>query len=182
MAVLGAQRWTEADDKYIREAMPCTREEVARAARKLGRTRQAIQNRVRRYRGRVRRRWTPEEDALLLDIRLTPHTERYQGRSSLAEVAARIGVTETAAKSRYSLLKRKAGHEGGQWTDDGLWTKREDDLIRSQLNPDAQRVPNGTWDVIANRLGRTPEAVKQRAYKLRHDGTAGPRSEGWRRR
>ena len=37
---------------------------------------------------------------MLLAIKLTPHTERHAGKSALAEVAARLGVTEIAARSR----------------------------------------------------------------------------------
>ena len=158
MAVLGAQRWTGA--------------EVAHVSRKLGRSADAIRIRVRRFRGRVRRRWTPEEDALLMAIKLTPHTERFVGGGAFADIAARLGVTEIAARSRYDQLKRKAGHHGGQWTDDGLWTEYEDAVIRAQIV--YPRAPAGTWDVIADRLGRTPGAVRTRACKLRRglDGTA----------
>ena len=107
-------------------------------------------------------------------IKLTPHTERFVGGGAFADIAARLGVTEIAARSRYHQLKRKAGHHGGQWTDDGLWTEYEDAAIGAQLIPGERRVPDGTWDVIADRLGRTPGAVRARACKLRRgiDGTA----------
>lgn len=185
MAVLGAQRWSREDDQYIRETMPCTREEVARAARKLGRTRQAVQNRVRKYRGRVRRRWTPDQDAMLLDIRLTPHTERHEGKSAFADIAQQLGVSVQAARDRYDHLMREAGHKGGQWTVEGLWTPEEDAAIQSQIVPGQQRVSNGTWHVVAQRIGRSECAVRVRASKLRRgllDGTAEPESEGLRRR
>ena len=52
MAVLGAQRWTPAEDDLIRETKPRTRAEVSRMARRLGRSRQAILHRVRHLRQR----------------------------------------------------------------------------------------------------------------------------------
>ena len=170
--VLGARRWTPAEDAYLREAMPRSAAEVANAARKLGRSRHAILNRVRKFRGRVAHTWTAAEDRELLALRLTPHTERYAGGSAFDGIAARLGVTVQAVRDRYNDLKREAGHKGGQWTREGLWTEAEDAAIRAQIvNP---RIPNGTWDVIADRLGRTVGAVKTRAAKLRRGGVSTP--------
>ena len=172
MTVLGAQRWSTEDDAYLAERMPVTASEVAAVARTLGRSRQAIQNRVRKYRGKVRRRWSSEQDGLLLAVTVTPHTERHAGRSAFADIARQLGVTVDAARCRYHLLKRKAGHRGGQWTNEGLWTPREDATIRRALVPDGP-VPSGTWADVGLILGRTPGAVRTRAYNLRHDGTTG---------
>ena len=175
MAVLGAQRWTDAEEALIRETMPRTSAEVAEVARKLGRTRQAVQNRVRRFRGRVRRRWTPAEDRELLALRVTPHTDRYRGQSAFAEIARRLGVSVQAARDRYNELMRKVGHHG-QWTREGLWTPKEDATIRRALDSHERQVPWGTWNDVALILGRTPGAVRTRAYNLRRgfDGTGEP--------
>ena len=111
--VQGAQRWSKEQDELIR---PC-RARRPRSPR--WRANLGVPDRLCRIEsgasgGAWRRCWL---------IKLTPYTERYAGESTLAEVAARLGVTEIAAKSRYDRLRRKAGHQGSQWTDDGLWTE-----------------------------------------------------------
>ena len=93
MAVLGAQRWNEADEQYLRETMPRAADDVDKVARKLGRTRHAVRYRVRRYRGRDQHTWTPEEDRELLAVVVTPHTERHAGRSAFADIAHKLGVS-----------------------------------------------------------------------------------------
>ena len=90
------------------------------------------------------RAWTREEDAALLATRLTPHTERFTGRSALREVARNLGR---------------------QWTREGLWSPAEDDMIRRQLGEG--RAPDGTWEIVSGRIGRTRKAVTTRACRLR---------------
>ena len=166
MGVMGAQRWSEADDQYVRDAMPVTASEVDTAARTLGRTRHAVRYRVRRHRGRVQHTWADAEDRELLAVTVTPHTARHAGRSAFADIAHKLGVSVDAARCRYHLLKRKAGHPGGQWTTVGLWTPKEDGTVLRAL-PDYGPVPSGTWVDVALILGRTPGAVRLRAYNLR---------------
>ena len=172
MAVLGAQRWTSREDALVCASMPRTAAEVAVVAGKLGRSASAVRSRVRRFRGRVARRWKSDEDRELLSIKLCPHTERHAGDGSFARIAAKFGVTEQTTRDRYDRLARKAGHRGGQWTDEGLWTREEDEAIRSAM-AGHRRVPNGTWPEVADALGRTLAAVRTRACALRRlDGTA----------
>ena len=176
MAILGAQRWDAADDQFVRDTMPVTASEVDTAARKLGRSRHAVQNRVRRHRGRVQHTWADAEDRELLAVVVTPHTERHAGRSAFADIAHKLGVSVDAARCRYHVLKRKARHAGGQWTREGLWIPKEDATVLRAL-PDDGPVPSGTWIDVGLILGRTPAAVRLRAYNLRKKaeyGTAEP--------
>ena len=125
----------------------------------------------------ARRRWTPEQDELLLRVRVTPHTERYKGHSAFADIARKLGVSLDAARSRYFALMRKNGRRG-LWTRDGLWTSKEDDtVLRALPDPDHGRAPSDTWIDLGFILGRTPAAVRLRAYNLRKKaeyGTGGP--------
>ncbi len=112
------------------------------------------------------RAWTREEDAALLATRLTPHTERFTGRSALREVARNLGRSRVACVSRYYKLRRERGHiPGRQWTREGLWSPAEDDMIRRQLGEG--RAPDGTWEIVSGRIGRTRKAVTTRACRLR---------------
>ena len=108
--------------------------------------------------------WTPEENAALLAAGLTPHTERWTGESRLRKVARRLGRTETASRSRLYRLMQKAGHEGGQWTTEGLWTEAEDHVIRGEM---VKGIGNADWISVGARLGRTSRACAVRAYNLR---------------
>lgn len=112
--------------------------------------------------------WTPEEDAVLLAAGLTPHTERYAGRSRIREIADALGRTPTACVSRWNRLMRARGHVRGQWTEEGLWTQAEDRLIARIVEEHPERVPMRTWPDIARVLGRTDGAVQLRAWKLRN--------------
>ena len=115
------------------------------------------------------RRWTPQEDARLLRAGLTPHTERYTGRSRLREAAAALGRSYGSCQSRLQRLMRRRGHQGGQWTREGLWEPREDCLVALTIEEHPERVPAGTWPDVAALLGRTVGAVRLRASKLRRD-------------
>ena len=108
--------------------------------------------------------WTAEEDKALLAAGLTPHTERWTGESRLRHVAGRLGRTERACCDRLRRLMRRAGHEGGQWTTEGLWTEAEDDVIRGEM---AKGIGNADWIATARVLGRTRAACAVRAYNLR---------------
>ena len=112
------------------------------------------------------RRWTPLEDQVLRDAVLTPHTERFRGDGTFARLARRLGRTEQAVRDRYQRNKRNAGHAGGQWTHEGLWSAEEDNVIR-EANRGHAKVPKGTRARVAAQIQRTPEAVKQRAHHLR---------------
>lgn len=116
--------------------------------------------------------WTPEMDAALLGIELTPHTERYRGSGAFAAIAKRLGKTPQACVARYNRLMRQQGHNGGQWTEEGLWTAAEDRQIARIVEEHPGRVPMGTWPDVARVLGRTVGAVRLRAWKLRK-GLAG---------
>ena len=111
--------------------------------------------------------WTPEMDAVLLRIALTPHTKRYRGRGAFAAVADRLGKTIPACRDRYSRLMRQRGHTGGQWTEEGLWTEAEDRVISRIVEEHPGRVPMGTWPDVARILGRTVGAVRLRGWKIR---------------
>ena len=111
-------------------------------------------------------RWTEEQDAVLLAIELTPHTERHEGDGALARIGRRLGRTESACRSRYRRLVRHAGHRGGQWTEDGLWTASDDAVVRDAI-AGCSRVPDDTWPAVAAQLGRTIGACKTRGSALR---------------
>ena len=115
------------------------------------------------------RRWSAEEDRALLAVKLTPHTERFTGASALREIGRKLGRSRLACVTRYERLMRERGHVPGRlWTEEGLWTKVEDDLIRCHLRAaGAAAVQPGTWGAVAGQLGRTAAAVKTRACKLR---------------
>ncbi len=106
--------------------------------------------------------WSPEEDRLLLAAGLTPHTERWSGESRLRDVARELGRTETACCTRLNRLMKRAGHAGGQWTVEGLWTPEEDAVILEQA---ASGQPD--WIATGRLLGRTRAACAVRAYNLR---------------
>ena len=90
-------------------------------------------------------------------LELTPHTDRYRAGGAFAAIAQRLGRTEGACRDRYNRLMKAAGHDGGQWTEEGLWTPEEDAVIRSYMYGDESgRVPMGTWPAIAEELDRTP--------------------------
>lgn len=70
--------------------------------------------------------------------------------------------TDFVAAGKFSLGKDRRGTPIGRF----VYGRN----CLAQLISGEPRVPNGTWDVIANRLGRTPEAVKTRACRLRRRG------------
>ena len=108
--------------------------------------------------------WTPEDDTVLLAAGITPWTERYVKGGRLAAVAAQMGRSEQACCDRLNRLMKQAGHEGGQWTDEGLWTPEEDDVIRVEM---AKGIGNAIWITVGAMLGRTNRACAVRAYNLR---------------
>ena len=107
------------------------------------------------------RNWTPDEDAALLAAGLTPLTERWSGESRLRSVARKLGRSEEACRSRLRRLMKRAGHEGGQWTTEGLWTLEEDEVIWEAMS---RKRPG--WAQVAADLGRTRAACATRAYHL----------------
>lgn len=106
--------------------------------------------------------WTDEEDQVLLAAGLTPHTERWSGESRLQKAARELGRSEAACRSRLNRLMKRAGHEGGQWTTEGLWTPEEDEVIREAMRHDWPG-----WAFVAADLGRTRAACVTRACNLR---------------
>ena len=119
---------------------------------------------------RARWDWTPEMDQDLKAVRIQPHTERYRGSPScFSEVAEKYGRTIRACITRYNKLRTKRG----QWTDVGLWTPEEDNLILAQI-PLYGRVADGTWVSVAEILtNRTLAAIRVRAWNLRRWGKVG---------
>ena len=115
--------------------------------------------------------WSDEQIELLMSARLTAHTARYAGpdpEESLAAVAAKLGRSISACRSKRMKLERERGHTvGDQWTDEGLWTPDEDKVIRDHMAAPGERAPVGTWPAVALHLGRTPAAVRTRACALR---------------
>ena len=109
-------------------------------------------------------------DRDLLAVRIQPHTERYRGSPScFSEVAEKYGRTIRACITRYNKLRTKRG----QWTQEGLWTAAEDNLILAQI-PLYGRVEDGTWIEMSKILtARTVPAIRTRAYNLRRWGKVG---------
>ena len=114
--------------------------------------------------------WTAKMDRELLSVRIQPHTERYRGSPScFSEVAEKYGRTIRACTTRYYKLRTKRG----QWTQEGLWTAAEDNLILAQIPPYG-RVADGTWVSVAEILtNRTVAAIRVRAWNLRRLGKVG---------
>ena len=106
-------------------------------------------------------------DRDLLAVRIQPHTERYRDDPScFSEVAKKYGRTIKACTTRYYNLRKRQG-EIGQWTDVGLWTPEEDNLILAQI-PLYGRVADGTWVSVAEILtNRTVAAIRTRACNLK---------------
>ena len=114
--------------------------------------------------------WTPEMDKKLLAAGLCPHTERYKwGSGRLRLVAEELGKTEKAAISRMKRLMQKHKHRPGLWTEEGLWSAAEDDVIRAAI-----RLGMPRWDLVAELLGRTRGACNTRACNLRKRVEASP--------
>ena len=111
--------------------------------------------------------WKPAMDRELLAVRIQPHTERYRGSPScFSEVAEKYGRTIRACTTRYYNLRKRQG-EIGFWTDVGLWTPEEDNLILAQI-PLYGRVAYGTWIQISEILtNRTLAAIRVRAFNLK---------------
>ena len=111
--------------------------------------------------------WTAKMDRELLSVTIQPHTERYRGSPScFSEVAAKYGRTINACITRYYNLRKRQG-EIGFWTDVGLWTPEEDNLIVAQI-PLYGRVAYGTWIQISEILtNRTLAAIRVRAFNLK---------------
>ena len=55
----------------------------------------------------MRRRWTREEDAEVLTVELTPHTDRWSGASAFREIRRQLGRSRVACRSRYYKLQRE---------------------------------------------------------------------------
>ena len=110
-------------------------------------------------------------DAELLVVQITPWDQRHRGRggsrSGFADVARKYGKTIQACLDRYHDLMHQRGHTGGQWTEEGLWTRAEDRLIERIIEEHPGQVPMGTWPDVARVLGRTVGAVQLRAWRLR---------------
>ena len=109
--------------------------------------------------------WKPAMDRDLLAVRIQPHTERYRGSPScFSEVAEKYGRTIKACSTRYYKLRTKRG----QWTQEGLWTAAEDNLILAQIPLHGKPVENGTWaDVSEILTNRTVPAIRTRACNLK---------------
>ena len=94
---------------------------------------------------------------------------RGMGFRDGSEVAKKYGRTIRACTTRYNKLRTKRG----QWTDVGLWTPEEDNLILAQI-PLYGRVADGTWVSVAEILtNRTLAAIRVRAWNLRRWGKVG---------
>ena len=113
-----------------------------------------------------KRNFSPYEDSRLLACGLTPWTKRHEGEESpLMRLAEELGRSYQACLDRLGKLQKRAPHQ--RWTEEGLWTEEEDEFIRSHIG--FPETPKGTWPLVSAYLGRTYQAVCQRASKLRKE-------------
>jgi hypothetical protein len=135
------------EDELIR-LWPFQRGELVVLADRLGRSPDAVRLHARQlgvHRPRPRRRWTPSEDALIWD--------GYTSALPCTEVAAQLphrSVASVAARARKLGLSTYAR----RWS-------AEDDRRLAHLT-----ARGDTLEDVAQRLGRTPEAIRRRAVRL----------------
>ena len=135
------------EDALIR-LWPFERDELVVLADRLGRSPDALRLHAQQlgvHRPRPRRRWTAWEDALIRD--------GYTSALPCAEIAAQLphrSVASVAARARKLGLSTYARR----------WSARDDWRL-------AQLTARGdTLEDLAERLGRTPEAIRRRAVRL----------------
>jgi hypothetical protein len=149
-----SRRYTAAEDALIRTEWP-TITDVDAFARQLRRGADALRLRAAQlglHRAPERRRWSASEDAVL--------RTGYDDGLTCDEIAAGLShrtATAVAARARKLGLATYARR----------WGAPDDARLRSIL---AER----SIDDAARLLGRTPEAVRHRARKLRLTGSRGP--------
>lgn len=141
-----SRRYGPEEDAAVRAAIE-EGGEVAELARRLGRTPDALRLRAANlglYRPSRRRRWTEREDAALRD--------GYDSGLSCAQIAGELpGRTASGVAARARQL--------GLATHARRWTAADDERLR-------RLAPSHGLDDLAGRLGRTPDALRQRARKL----------------
>ena len=154
------RRWTPGEDRDVR-AMAGDGATAERIGQALGRSASAIRHRtqtlgVRRWR---RRYWTEAEDA---EIRAAAGSGSYTG------LAARIGRTENAVRTRAQRLAVRTRGPSGRWR---RWTEAEDEAVAEVAAEVAEHGPaprgEGRYRALAEQLGRSVDAVRIRAMALR---------------
>ena len=134
------------EDAALR-AVFAQRGDLHELAMRLGRSPDALRLRARKlglHRPAPRRRWTPDEDAAIRD--------GYDNGLTCAEITAELaGRTVAAVAARARQL--------GLATHARRWTASDDERLR-------RLVHDKPLHELARLLGRTPEALRQRARKL----------------
>lgn len=156
--------YTVAEDEALREAIARDRPLRALAA-ELGRTEGAL--RVRAHTlglltGDRRRRWTLREDGLL--------REGYE-RGLGCEAVARLMLGGTRTASAVSARARRLGLVSYART----WSREEEAALRRAA------AANASLYAVAERHGRTPEAIRRRARRLGIELAAEPAPAAGRR-
>ena len=148
-----ATRWTPEEDEVVVD-MRSRGESYPAIARELsGRTAAAV---TARWKNHLENRqpdrngaaWTPEDDAVIVDMK--SRLETYDA------IAKELGRTTLAVQARWYKLKSLPPKRSG-----AAWTPEDDAVIvdmKSRLE---------TYDAIARELGRTTQAVQARWYKLK---------------
>lgn len=134
------------EDDALRGALE-NGEDLEELARRLGRTTGALRLRAVRlglHRSAPRRRWSPSEDAAIRD--------GYDSGLRCAEIARDLSDRTAAAVAARAAKLGCATHAR-------RWTRADEDRLR-RLGPTFR------LDGLARLLGRTPEALRQRARRL----------------
>jgi hypothetical protein len=145
-----SRRWTRAEDERLR-AWLAAGSSLGELARQLGRSEGALRTRARE-RGLLphaerRRRWTPFEDDLL--------RSGYESGLTCQAIASELLAGKRTPES-VSTRARKLGLA----TYARAWTADEDRALR-QLG-----ISGATVSKAAERLARTPEAIRRRSHRL----------------
>ena len=167
MGVVAARReyrfWTAEEDDLLRRCWPDPAVDTRELARRLGRTKGALQFRSdllnihRPFRGqRLGRVWTAEEDARLLEMCNASHSD--------ARIARELGRRrDSVRRRRKSLTLWRDCRKEGDPVRPGLpWTEKEDARLLNLMNQGWNSVR------IGRDLGRSPAAVNLRKARMRH--------------
>lgn len=142
-----ARPYAAQDDAALRRAFTSSEGDLVQLAGQLGRTPGALRLRAANlglYRPSPRRRWSTSEDAALRD--------GYDSGLTCQQIARQIPGRTVAAVTARARQLGLANHAR-------RWTAAEDERLR-------QLATSRRLEELARVLGRTPEALRQRARKL----------------